>query len=332
MKNARMFSIAGFVTLSLIVWELALPRASAARDLHLLLAHNLAPDHPVHLGMEFFAKRVDEESKGRIHVTVYPSGQLGTEKEVLELVQTGAVSMTKVSSLSLEGFTPLYGVMNLPFLFRDREHFFGVLDGAVGTEILDASRPQALQGLTFYDAGERSFYAKKPIEKPDDVRGLKIRVMENATAIRMMQLLGGNPTPMGFGEVYTALEQGVIDGAENNITALTISRHGEVAKYYSIVQHIFAPDVLLISRDIFDRLSPEDRVLVKKAADDSKVYQREVWQEKFKQYEAEARDKLKVQILRPDKQPFIDKVLPLHEEVAGRGADYRRLIEAVKAQ
>ena len=326
-----MFAIAASVFLVFALWQIFLPRASAARDIRLLLAHNLAPDHPVHLGMEFFAKQVADESQGRITVTIYPNGQLGSEKEVLELVQTGAVSMSKVSSLSLEGFTPLFGVVNLPFLFRDREHFFRVLDGPVGAEILDAPRAQALQGLTYYDAGERSFYATRPIEKPDDVKGLKIRVMENATAIRMMQLLGGNPTPMGFGEVYTALEQGVIDGAENNITALTISRHGEVAKFYSLVQHIFAPDVLLISRDVWDGLSGEDRAILKRAADASKTYQRQVWQERLVQYEIEAREKLKVQVLRPDKKPFVDRVLPLHDEVGQRGDDYRRLIETIKS-
>ncbi|MEK7356198.1 MAG: TRAP transporter substrate-binding protein DctP, partial [Bdellovibrionota bacterium] len=195
MKNARMFLFAGVISLSFVVWEFSITKASTARDLKLLLAHNLAPDHPVHLGMEFFAKRVEESSAGRIRVVIYPNGQLGSEKEVLELVQTGAVSMSKVSSLSLEGFAPLLGVVNLPFLFRDTAHFFRVLDGPVGDEILGAPRAAALQGLTFYDAGERSFYAKKAIEKPDDIKGLKIRVMENATAIRMMQLLGGNPTP-----------------------------------------------------------------------------------------------------------------------------------------
>lgn len=297
---------------------------------HLLLAHNLAPDHPVHLGVEKFAELVKTGSQGRIDVTIYPSGQIGTEKEVLELVQLGAVSMTKVSSLSLESFTPLIGILNLPFLFRDRQHDFHVLDSSIGLELLATPAAQRLRGLTYYDAGERNFYGHKAILRPEDVAGLKIRVMESSTSIRMLQLLGGSPTPMPYGEVYTSLQQGVIDGAENNLAALTVNRHGEVAKHFSRDQHVFAPDILLISEPIWQGMSESDRELLRQSAEASKIYQRTIWEERIKEYEAEARDKMGIHFYDPDKTPFIKKVAPLHQEFESRGPEWSRLIRTIK--
>ena len=331
MKNQRVALGALVVVLAFVAGQLLLKKTAVLAQKHLLLAHNLAPEHPVHLGMELFAKRLHELSQGRIGVTIYPNGQIGSEKQVLELVQLGAISMTKVSSLSLESFSPIMGVLNLPFLFRDREHDFRVLDSAVGEELLAAPVPQKLRGLTYYDAGDRSFYANRPIHTPADVAGLKIRVMENATAIRMLQLLGGSPTPMPYGEVYTALQQGVIDGAENNITALTVNRHGEVCKHYSLVQHIFAPDVLIMSEGVWAALGAADQALVRQAAQESKQFQRRLWSERLVDYQREAVEKLGVQITTPDKTPFIERVTPLHQEFEARGEDYRRLIGAIRA-
>lgn len=331
MRHTRLI-VASLLLLSFFaIWQFVFPRVASGKTLHLLLAHNLAPDHPVHLGMEKFVALVKARSDDRISVTIYPNGQLGTEKEVLELVQLGAISMTKVSSLSLESFSPLVGIFNLPFLFRDREHDFRVLDSAIGDEILAAPANVRLRGLTYFDAGDRSFYANKPIQKPEDVVGLKIRVMESATAIRMMQLLGGSPTPMPYGEVYTALQQGVIDGAENNVTALTVNRHGEVAKHYSRVQHIFAPDMLVISEPIWESLTQSDREILKAAAEEAKKFQRELWAVKLAQYEKVAREELKVHFYEPDKTPFRERVQPLHREFEARGADYLRIIQTIKS-
>ncbi|HVK62087.1 MAG TPA: TRAP transporter substrate-binding protein [Bdellovibrionales bacterium] len=328
----RIYGISIAVLILFVIGQAFSGRNDSTDRHHLLLAHNLTPDHPVHLGMEFFKRKVAEKSDGRIQITIYPSGQIGSEKEVLELVQFGAISMTKVNSLSLEAFSPLIGVLNVPFLFRDQAHLFSVLDGDTGKEILSIPTAQGLRGLTYYDAGDRSFYATKEIRVPDDVRGLKIRVMENATAIRMLQLLGGSPTPMPFGDVYTALQQGVIDGAENNISALTMSRHGEVAKFYSIVQHLFAPDILVISEDVWKKLSVDDQAIVSAAAEESKIYQREIWAKKLAESKIDAVEQMGVKIIEPDKTPFIERVRPLHDEVAARGPEFKRLIEAIRNQ
>lgn len=300
---------------------------------HLILAHNLPVEHPVHLGMEYFAEELKKSSSGNMQVTIYPAAQLGTEKDVLELVQLGAISMTKVSSLSLENFAPLVGIINLPYIFNSVEHNFACLDAPeIGEKLLEAPVSRKLRGLTFYDAGNRNFYAGKPILKPDDLKGLKIRVMENPTAIKMLQLMGGSPTPMPYGEVYTALQQGVIDGAENNITGITVNRHGEVAKFYSRDEHVFAPDILVISEALWKDFSEQEQRWVRSAADSSKIFQRELWKKKNAEYEKFAAEKMGVQFFQPDKKLFQEKVLSLHEEYKAKGPEFAELIEAIKAK
>ena len=330
MRQRTVLILSVLILTAFTAWQIFATSAKATRT-HLLLAHGLPPDHPVHLGMVKFKEDVFKRSHGSLDITIYPSAQLGNEKQILELVQMGAISMTKVSSLSLESFSPLIGVLNLPFIFRDQQHYFSVLDSSIGDELLLSTAAKKFHGLTYYDAGSRSFYANRVINAPADVVGLKIRVMESATAIRMMQLLGGSPTPMPYGEVYTALQQGVIDGAENNITAITVNRHGEVIKNYSKVEHISAPEFLLISEPVWQSLTPENQAILKEEAEKSKLYQRAVWAERVAEYEKEAQLKLGVKFNTPDRQPFMRKVLPLHDEYAQRGSDFARLIQAIKS-
>lgn len=310
------------------VWGLSLLRNQRSTT-HLLLGHNMMTDHPVHIGIQHFVKEVDNLSNGKIKITLYPNGQLGSEKEILSLVQLGAISMTKLSSLSLESSSPIMGVLNLPFIFENQKHYQAVLDSPIGEELLLAPADQRFIGLTYYEAGNRSFYANKPIRTPDDIKGMKIRVMDNPTAIKMLKLLGGSPTPLPYGEVYTALQQGVIDGAENNITALTVNRHGEVSKFFSLNQHIFAPDILIISEPVWRKLSAEDREILKTAAEKSKVFQRDLWDRKTAEYEKEAREKMKVHFLYPEKKPFKDKVRVLHEEFMKLGDNHKRLVNEI---
>ena len=183
----------------------------------LRLAHGLDVSHTVHRSMEFMAQQLDSLSEGKLKIQIYPSQQLGTERECLELLQIGSLDITKVSAAVLENFAPKLKVLSLPYIFTSKEHQFRVLDGPVGKELLAASRPFKLEGLCFYDAGSRSFYTiDKPLNTPEDLSGLKIRVQESATAIGMVQALGGSPTPISWGDLYTALQQGVVDGAENN--------------------------------------------------------------------------------------------------------------------
>ena len=298
----------------------------------IILAHNLDELHPVHQGMLFFAKEVGVRTNNRYQVKVYANGQLGREREVIELLQLGAVSMTKVSSMSLESFVAHYSALNLPYIFRSKEHYFNVLDGEVGQKIHKLGVTKKFRGLTYYDSGARSFYTNKPIMTPSDLEGLKIRVMGSQTAIEMMKLLGGSPTPMSYGEIYTALQQNVIDGAENNITALTLSRHGEVAKHYSLDEHIMAPDVLIISEKVWASLSNADQVIFKESAESSAKYQRDLWKKMTNVMKVNAQEKMNVKFYYPEKDAFISKVLPLHEKVAQKDPLYAEIIEAIKKQ
>jgi len=181
------------------------------------LAHTLPITHPVHQGIEVFAEEVSNLSNGELRVKIFPDGQLGSEREVLELLQIGSIAMTKVSAATMANFAPEYKVMGVPYLFRDKEHLFNALESEVGEDILQASSEYLLKGLCFYDAGSRSFYTKdKLIKNPEDLDGLKIRVMNHKMSVDMVNEMGGSATPMAYGELYTALQQGVVDGAENN--------------------------------------------------------------------------------------------------------------------
>jgi tripartite ATP-independent transporter DctP family solute receptor len=276
----------------------------------LRLAHGLPDTHPVHKAMVRFTELAKEKTSGAIEIKVFPNGTLGGERETLEQVQNGVLELTKASASPLETFAPEYKVFNLPFVFRDKEHFFKVLDGAIGESILNASKSRGFIGLTFYDAGARSFYAKKPINTPDDLKGMKIRVQQSPTTIKMVQALGAAPTPMAWGEVYPALQSGVVDGAENNITAMTTGRHGEVSKFYSRTEHQMVPDVLVISAAKWSSLKKPVQDALRQAAQESFVYQRTLWAEAEK-VETAAAEKMGVKISTPNKQAFIDKVKPL---------------------
>jgi len=279
------------------------------------LAHGLDQSHPVHKAMVFFGERLAEKSGNTMRVDVYSGGQLGTERECIELLQMGGLGMTKVSSSVLEGFVPSYRVFGLPYLFRDETHRWAVLNGAIGHEILESSESVFLRGLCYYDAGTRSFYTtKKAVYTPGDLKGLKIRVQESPMAMAMVRALGGSATPIAWGELYTALQQGVVDGAENNPPSFHLSRHYELCSYYSLDDHTAVPDVFIISSHLWRKLTPEQQRWVQESADESATYQRSLWA----QATAEALEVVAqagVKIIHPDKTLFSDQVTGLLEQV-----------------
>ncbi|MFB3131825.1 MAG: TRAP transporter substrate-binding protein, partial [Rhodothermales bacterium] len=260
---------------------LLLPGCGVRSDVTVVkLGHGLDTNHPVHHAMVFMQERVAEKSGGALRIDIYPSQQLGTERQLLELLQLGSLGMTKVASAVLEGFAPLYKVLSLPYLFRDEAHRFAVLEGEIGRRLLLDGEQYWLRGLTFYDAGSRSFYTKeRPIRTPDDLAGLKIRTLESATQVQMVNQLGGSATPISWGELYTALQQGVVDGAENNPPSFYISRHYEVCKYYVLDEHTAIPDVLLISTIIWNTLSAQEQTWLTEAALESAQHQKILWKE-----------------------------------------------------
>jgi len=280
----------------------------------LILAHGLDTKHSVHIAMEFMAKRVAEISDGKMEIKIYPSQQLGTERQCLELLQIGSVDITKVSAAVMEGFAPVYKVLSIPYIFKSREHQSAVLSSEVGKRILAAGEEFWLRGLCFYDSGSRSFYTKEnPIMHPDDLQGMKIRVMSSPTSLEMVKLMGGAATPISWGELYTALQGGVVDGAENNPPSFYLSHHYEVCKYYSLNEHTSIPDVVLISTHSWNKLNEDERAWLTRAAEESFVYQQELWIESEKESLEEVK-KAGVEVSYPDKGPFIEKVKPLLEK------------------
>lgn len=273
----------------------------------LKLAHGLNIDHPVHQGMIFMAKKLAEKSRGKLKIEIYPSSQLGGERQCLELLQIGSLAMTKVSAAVMENFSPKIQVLGLPYMFRDRAHTYAVLDGQIGQELLEDSERYWLRGLAYFDAGYRSFYTKeRPIHTPDDLEGLKIRVMESPVSMNLVRSLGGSPTPISWGELYTALQQGVVDGAENNPPSFYTSRHYEICKYYSLNEHTAIPDILVIGKVAWQNLSQEEQKWLMEAADEATIEQRRLWQEA----EKEALEKVQaegVEIIRPEKEGFFQK-------------------------
>jgi len=295
------------------------------------LAHTLPKSHPVHKGMEVFATELAKKSNGSLTVKIFPDGQLGTEREVLELLQIGSIAMTKVSAAAMANFAPEYKLLGVPYLFRSKEHLFSVLEGSIGEEILEAGSEYLLRGLCFYDAGSRSFYTKsKQIKTPNDLAGLKIRVMNHKMSVDMVNALGGSATPMAYGELYTALQQGVVDGAENNPPSFFTSGHYEVCKYYTLDEHSSIPDVLVMGTKYWSTLSEQEKKWVKEAAKTSVVAQKKFWSDNV----AECMAKLKaadVEVYRPEKSLFADKSKAVIEEFKKDPA-MEILVEKIQAQ
>jgi len=277
------------------------------------LGHGLDITHPVHKAMMFMAERVKEKSDGKMQIDIYPNQQLGSERECLELLQIGSLGMTKVSTGVMENFAPELKVFGLPFLFRDREHRFKVLEGEIGQKLLNSSIDKRLKGLTFYDAGSRSFYSKTPINGPEDLKGLKLRVMESQTAIQMVRLLGGSPTPIASGELYTALQQGIVDGAENNPPTFYLTRDYEVCKYLILDEHTSIPDELVIGMPVWNQLTAQEKKWLKQAAMESLEYEKKIWRE-AELHALEEVKKAGVKVTKAKKDEFRKLVKPMYDE------------------
>lgn len=293
------------------------------------LAHGLDINHSVHKAMVKMGEDLFKISGGTMQLEIYPSQQLGTERECIELLQIGSLDMTKVSVGVMENFAPRMKVFGLPYLFRDRQHSFNVLDGPIGQELLDEGTQFWIKGLGYYDAGSRSFYTKnKPINSPDDLKGLKIRVMESVTAVDMVKSFGGSPTPISWGELYTSLQQGVVDGAENNPPSFYLSRHYEVCKYYSLDEHTVLPDVLIIGTHLWNKLSEQEKKWMQEAVDNSVVYQRKLWADAEEEALEEVQ-KAGVTIIRPDKTAFENSVQSVYSQYIN-DSDMFSLIDRIK--
>lgn len=317
-KSSPRITAAALVVVTLLIAALTLvARQQTSDKIVLKLAHGLDVEHPVHLGMVYMAERLAEKTNGEVTIEIFPSEQLGSEREYLEQVQLGCIDMAKSSAAALEQFVPEMAVFGVPYVFRDSDHYWKTVEGPVGKGILAAGESVGFRGLCYYDAGARSFYVKdKPIHTPEDLLDRKIRVQQSNTAMEMVKALGGAPTPIPWGELYTALQQGVVDGAENNPPSFYTSRHWEVAKYYTLDEHTLVPDVLLMSRTVWAELPEFAQIALTEAVAESVEYQKDLWAKMT----AEALEKIQaegVEVIRPDKSAFADKVIEMHRSYEG---------------
>ncbi|OWV67178.1 C4-dicarboxylate ABC transporter [Rhizobium sp. R339] len=320
-----------FVKLAAGLMVAAAFMSSAASAQTVLKSSDTHPDgYPTVEGVKYFGELVKERTKGRYSVEVYHSAQLGEEKDTIEQVRSGVIELNRVSMAPFNGTVKESIVPALPYIFRSEEHMHKVMDGAVGDQIKKAFEPAGLVVLAFYDAGARSFYNKtKPINSVADMKGLKFRVIQSDIFVDMVAALGANATPMPYGEVYSGIETGVIDGAENNFPSYDTAKHAEVAKNYSLDEHTILPEVFVMNKAAFDKLTPEDQEIFKQAAKDSVGKQRELWSAKV----AESRgnvEKLGAQITTPEKQGFIDAMAPVYEKHV-KDDVLKKMVEDVKA-
>lgn len=307
------------IALSLLFFLISMTNCGGGKKkadgtVELKLGHVLDINHPVHKAMEKWSDLVKKRSEGKVKIKIYPGGQLGMEKELVEQLQMSTLDITKISSAALEQFIPEMKIFGMPYLFKDNDHKWKVLNGPVGKDILDACQKRGLIGLGYYEAGSRSFYTKNtPIRTPEDLKNLKIRVMKSPIAIELLKTLGASPTPISWGELYTALQQGTVDGAENNPPSFVSARHYEVCKYYSLDKHSSPLDVVLFSKSTWKKLSDKNKKLIKDTFQESVKYQRKLWAEVVEDNFATL-DSVGVEIIEPDLSKFREKVQPIYNK------------------
>lgn len=291
------------------------------------LAEAHPSDYPTTLGDKKFAELVNERSKGRIQIKVFSDAQLGDEKSVIQQIQMGSIEFTRISTGTLAEFNKQFGVFSLPFIFDNDDHEWRFLDSAYGKQMLANLEKSKMMGLAYYSSGSRSFYTKNPVKSPEDLKGMKIRVIQNAINVDLMRAFGASATPMAYGEVFSALQTGVIDGAENNPPSYLTANHHQAVKNYILDSHQRVPEVLMVSKTAWDKLSEEDRSLIKQAALDSVPFQKDTWNK----FETDALNKLKqngVMVTEvKDNKPWKEAAKAVIEKY---GTEYKAELEAIE--
>ena len=312
-----------FVAASMMIGTAAAQTILRSSDTH--------PDgYPTVEAVKYFGQLVEERTDGRYKVEVFHSAQLGQEADTIEQVRSGVIDLNRVSMGPFNGLIPETTVPSLPYIFRSVDHARKVMTGPIGDEILAAFEPHGLIGLAFYDGGARSFYNReKPINSAEDLKGMKFRVMQSDIFVDMVDALGASATPMPYGEVYSSIETGVIDGAENNFPSYDTAKHAEVAKHYALDEHLIVPEVFVMAKTTWDKLTPEDQAIFKQAAKDSVAKQWELWDAQV----AKSREIVEAsgaQITTPDKQPFIDAMKPVYDKHV-TDPKLQELVERIRA-
>lgn len=317
-------------TLIALALAATLPLAAQAQTLKASDTHPAG--YPTVVAVEMMGKKLEAATNGRIKIQMFPGAVLGQEKEVVEQTQLGAIQIARISLGVIGPVVPEVNVFNMPFVFRDIAHMRKVIDGAVGEELMAkvSASPARLVALGWMDGGSRSLYTKKPVRSPADLKGQKIRMMGNPLFVDTMNAMGGNGISMGYGEVFSALQTGVIDGAENNPPSMFTSNHYSAgAKYYTQTNHLIIPEILVMSKVAFDKLSAADQALVKKLGREAQLDQRVLWDKSVEEYSA----KLKaagVEFINIDNKPFFDATAPVRAKYGANYTDLLNKIAAVK--
>ena len=307
---------------------------SAGDDRRIIrIGHNQSTNHPTHIALAAFEEFIEERLGDKYNVEVFPSELLGSQNEMVQLTQTGAIDFCVASNSLLETFSENYTLFNLPYLFASSEAYHASMDdGEVTGPIFESTKQAGFEAVTWLDAGTRNFYTvDKPIETVADLRGLKIRVQQSPTNVQMMNLLGGSATPMGFGEVYTALQSKIIDGAENNEMALTDNGHGDVCKYYSYDMHQMIPDILIGNNAFLEGLSEEERAIFEEGFALVNSVQREEWVTAVENAKERAANEQGVNFLYPDTKPFQEACAPMHESMLAQYPELAPIYEKIQA-
>ena len=296
------------------------------------IGHNQATDHPTHISLLAFEEYIEDKLGDKYDVEVYPSELLGSQTDMVQLTQTGAIDFCVASNSILETFSENYTIFNMPYLFASSDAYHAAMDDLEITDpIFESTKKAGFEAVTWIDAGTRNFYTvSKPIETPADLKGLKIRVQQSPTNVEMMNLLGGSATPMGFGEVYTALQSKVIDGAENNEMALTSNGHGDVCKYYSYDMHQMIPDILIGNCAFLDEMPEEDRAIFEEGFALVNQVEREEWTKAVEAEKDKAQNEQGVQFLYPDTKPFQEICTPMHQSLLEQYSELEPIYEGIQ--
>ena len=296
------------------------------------IGHVQSQTHPDHLGLEAFANYINEKLGDKYRVEVYPSELLGSQTEMVQLTQTGAIDFVVASTAIMETFSAKYQIFNLPYLFSGVEAYHEAMDDPEVTDpIFKTTSKAGLETVAWLDAGTRNFYTiKTPINQPSDLKGLKIRVQQSPTNVEMMRLLGGTATPMGFGDVYTALQAGILDGAENNELALTDNGHGDICKYYSYDMHQMVPDLLVANYAFLNGLSAEERAIFEEGFQIVKSTEQDAWEDAVAEAKDKAENEQHVNFIYPDTAPFQEAMAPLHDSVLAANPELQPIYDRIQ--
>ena len=307
--------------------------AAAGGSFNLKLGHNLAEDHAVHIQLTSFAEQVKEKTNGTVNIQIIPNGTLGSESDMISQIQAGALDMAKVSASTLGNFSEKYNAFSVPYVFDDQDHYYTYMDSDSAQAVFESTDDQGFRGLTWLDSGARSFYTKATaIRTPADLKGLKIRVQDMKSQTDMMNYLGGIPVAMSYGDVYTSLQTGIIDGTENNETALTTGKHGEVCKVYSVDQHAMIPDVLIMSEKVWKQISPEDQEIILEAAHNSTEAHKVMWDTAIEEAVKEAQETMGVEFVYDvDKEAFREATQPMIEAYEEQYPGVKTLMDTIEA-